>query len=123
MRDIRTIRVGARVYTLVWDGELAEELGEASSPEATGSCYGVVAHVDRKIILAPDYNKTPDGAFETLLHECIHIIEPFLGQTIDHDTLDAVANLLASLLIQSKIVDPRELSLAGVPLAGFRGKA
>lgn len=122
MRDVRRVPIGARSYRIVWDGELVDHLAESVEPERVGVCYGIVAHVDRRIILHPDYNTTPDGTIETLIHECLHVAEPFLGQTIDHDTLDALANLITGILLKSGLVDPRELAIAGVPLMAKRAQ-
>jgi hypothetical protein len=111
MRDITQFPIGARLYDIKWDQKECERLGEAVS--FVGVTHGVCDHSRRTIWLNPKVHKSIPAALETLLHELLHVCEPFVGKEIKHPAIDAFALNLYGILEKSGIVDPDQLTIAG----------
>jgi len=117
MKNIDKIVIGSREYDIVWDQEDIASFAEDIGLDEDECIRGIVNHTKRKICLSPDRIQCPEEAVSTLIHEAMHTLEPFIGREIEHEVIDALANNMTSMLIQSKIIDLDEITISGVDIS------
>jgi len=100
---------GAREYRIEFDADAIAELFDEVGEEGRTLQATVQHEPVYRILIHPLLTASPIGAFQTLVHEMLHIAERRAGTDIPEDTLDALALSLADMLVQSRLVNLKHL--------------
>ena len=99
MQRIKALRVGGEDADIVWADRLFRDQ----------RALGMVNHDTKIIYLDAGLRGNKMRTFKVLLHEGLHLIEEFMNEDFSEDTINRIAQGMAALLVESKIVNLEEL--------------
>jgi hypothetical protein len=117
MKRIDALRLGADDYPIRWDADSVEAVRACIDEDDDGTtASGSIDFAKREICLDPDCLVSPMNALHILFHEAGHMIDIALGLDLSEAQVDAMAFAWRSLMVQSGLISPEELTVAGVAL-------